>query len=116
MPNQTNKTQTVKGMPGVKALLATASLAATIGGWAWMTANAAQPINSAQVEVAQAVTLNLQPLPTLVPEPTQASGVASPVTPATSVQTTVNPAPQPQFVLPSISLPTLPTFRTRTSR
>ncbi len=65
------------GIPGAKALIATAAVAATVGGWAaFSNANATsyQSTPTAAVSVAQAASSNytisqlqLTPLPTLVP-------------------------------------------------
>ena len=55
--------------PGVKLLITAASLAATLGGWAVISAKEPKPTAapvSAQV-TAPVVTINLAPLPTLVP-------------------------------------------------
>ncbi len=63
------------GAPGVKTFITAASLAATLGGWALLTlkpsaaADAATPTGVPPAPTRSVVTLNLPPLPTLVPAP-----------------------------------------------
>jgi hypothetical protein len=87
-----------KSRRGVKSLLATVSLAATLGGWAMLAAERA-PAKTAQaadvapprMDAAADVAVGFPPLPTLVPPLTDSSSLAAP--PAEIVQPT--PAPQP---------------------
>jgi|WetSurMetagenome_2_1015567.scaffolds.fasta_scaffold36258_4 hypothetical protein len=55
--------------PGVKLLITAASLAATLGGWAIISAKEPKPTAAPMPEqvAAAAVTIKLAPLPTLVP-------------------------------------------------
>lgn len=90
-----------KGRHGIKTLVATASLAATLGGWA-MLATDHEPVNKAfptQVPAAppivatSEVALGFPPLPTLLPLPT---GFPTPAVPPTQViPSTPTPRPQP---------------------
>ncbi len=88
------------GLPGVKVLITAASLAATVGGWAILsTNNAGASSQTSAVPVqptAQTFTINLEPLPTLVPTPASSSRL---------VAVSNRPAPPPPAVAPS--LPTL---------
>jgi len=94
--------------PGVKLLITAASLAATLGGWAMISAEEPEPTPTpapAPVQAAApAVTIKLAPLPTLVP----------PITPQPQVVTVNQPraaasAPQPaaptELVLRDVSAP-----------
>jgi hypothetical protein len=107
-----NRSRPATSAPGVKVLLTTLSLAVTIGGWAWFTARPIESTNTTEQSVVQAATLNLPPLPTLVPRPQSLAGV---VAPNGFGQTSVNPAPQ---VLRPVTMPvfSFPTFTTRSSR
>jgi hypothetical protein len=80
-PAKSNSKSKSSDAPGVKTLIAAASLAATLGGWALLSAQEAQPaaqfstllaapqIASQAALQAEAPTrmINLAPLPTLVP-------------------------------------------------
>jgi hypothetical protein len=123
------------GVPGVKMLIAAASLAATVGGWALISAKETQPVQpvqptaSAQV-VAPVLSIKLAPLPTLVPpgqaqiitvnNPRAAAAVAQPAVAA--AQAAPQPAPQPALVLRDVSAPApssnapAPAAKTRSSR
>jgi hypothetical protein len=61
----------VTSAPGVKVLITAASLAATLGGWAVISATAPQPTTAPAPAPEQAaprtVSIKLAPLPTLVP-------------------------------------------------
>jgi hypothetical protein len=106
------------GVPGVKMLITAASLAATVGGWALISAKETQPVQpvpsaaSAQI-VAPVLSIKLAPLPTLVP-PGQAqiitvsnprAAAAAPQPAAAAPQTAPQPAPQPALVLRDVSAP-----------
>ena len=112
-----NKLKT--GVPGVKLLIAASSLAATVGGWALISAQEttparpAQPATSAQVIAPQAapvLSIKLAPLPTLVPAMSSQGQVVTvsnaraanaPRPAAVAVQA----APQPALVLRDVSAP-----------
>lgn len=74
MSNPDSSKRPATGTPGVKMLITTAALAATIGGWAVFTINdgakavkVTQPVAVVSPPPAQLLALNLPPLPTLVP-------------------------------------------------
>jgi hypothetical protein len=99
-------------VPGAKILLTASALAATLGGWASLTwkasgtASAASPgLRSAEAQLA-AAGVNLQPLPTLVPGPSQLPVGVSPI-PSQGV---------PRPVLRSVSAPPAPIVMTQSSR
>jgi hypothetical protein len=99
-------------VPGAKILLTASALAATLGGWASLTwkasanASAASPsLRSAEAQFA-AVGINLQPLPTLVPGPSQLPVGVSPIPSQAG----------PQPVLRRVSAPPAPIVRTQSSR
>jgi len=92
--------------PGVKLLITAASLAATLGGWAVISAKETKPAAAPVPTQAAtpAVTIKLAPLPTLVP----------PITPQPQLVTINQPrpavsAPQPaaanEIVLRDVSAP-----------
>ncbi|GEM_PF-3176114 len=115
------------GGPGVKMLITAASLAATVGGWALISAKettsvqpvqesaAAQPV--AQQVAAPVFSIKLAPLPTLVPAIASQAQIitvsnpraaASAPRPAVAVQVAAPPtAPQPALVLRDVSAPAL---------
>ena len=70
------------GAPGIKILVTAASVAATVGGWALLTAKQAQAqsqsASAALPVTAPAAALNLPPLPTIVPPPAQSAPQAAP--------------------------------------
>jgi hypothetical protein len=80
-PAKSNSKSKSSDAPGVKTLIAAASLAATLGGWALLSAKEAQPaaqssaLPAAPQTASQAASqaeaptrlINLAPLPTLVP-------------------------------------------------
>jgi hypothetical protein len=95
--------------PGVKLLITAASFAAAIGGWALIGAKdntATQTVvvpDAAPVIVPQRtteLTIKLEPLPTLVPQPTPQSQI---VTTSNQPAAAVRPAnPQPAPVAPAV--------------
>jgi hypothetical protein len=104
--------------PGVKLLITAASFAATIGGWALIGARdntAAQTAvvsDAAPLAVPQpttALTIKLDPLPTLVPQPTpQSQLVTASNRPAVAARPT-NPQPVPAApALPALRVVTAP--------
>jgi hypothetical protein len=104
--------------PGVKLLITAASVAATIGGWALIGAKdntAAQTAvvpDAATVSVSQPsteLTIKLDPLPTLVPQPTpQSQIVTASNKPAVSARP-ANPQPAPAApALPALRVVTAP--------
>ena len=99
-------------VPGAKILLTASALAATFAGWASLTwkesanAAAASPnLRSAEAQLAAAGII-LQPLPTLVPGPSQLPVGVSPI-PAQAVL---------QPVLRKVSAPPAPVVLTQSSR
>jgi hypothetical protein len=129
MPSVRPSKKSNTGVPGVKLLITAASLAATVGGWALISAKETQPAQPAQpsstTQVVEPVfSLKLAPLPTLVP-PSQAQVVtisnpraaaAAPQPAAAAPQT----ASQPTLVLRDVSAPApaapAPATNTRSSR
>jgi hypothetical protein len=102
------------GVPGVKLLITATSLAATVGGWAWISAQETKPVQTVQPPaaaqaVAPALSIKLAPLPTLVPAMASQAQVvtvsnqraASAPRPAAAPQ----PAAQPALVLRDVSAP-----------
>jgi hypothetical protein len=95
--------------PGVKLLITSASFAATIGGWALIGAKDNSTAQSAAVPAASsnalpqpvsALTIKLEPLPTLVPQPTLQSQL---VTVGNRLVATARPAlPQPVAAAPAL--------------
>lgn len=119
------------GAPGVKALIAAASLAATLGGWAALTHTPAETTEAASAPLEPSTALKLDPLPTIIPPPQIAidrppampaallHAQAPAVTPPTTQQQAPAPAPaQPALVPPLrvVSAPPQPVARTRSSR
>lgn len=79
-PKSTKRAATT--VPGVKLLITAASFAATIGGWALIGAKDNSTVQPADVSTTTAIalpqpvsalTIKLEPLPTLVPQPTPQS-------------------------------------------
>ena len=83
MTNQTspkNRAGRSSGTTGAKMLITAASIAAVIGGWAGFTIEQARSAAKESTEGASStdqVSLELAPLPTLVPEPTSVIGSIS---------------------------------------
>jgi len=114
------------GGPGVKLLITATSLAATVGGWALISAKETTPAQPAQpAAAAQAVapqvaaapvfSIKLAPLPTLVPAMSSqpqivtvnnARAASAPRPAAVVAQPVAQPAPQPALVLRDVSAPT----------
>lgn len=103
------------GTPGVKMLITAASLAATVGGWALISAKETKPMPAVQPPaaaqaVAPVLSIKLAPLPTLVPAMASQAQIvtvsnqraASAPRPAVAVP---QPAPQPALVLRDVSAP-----------
>lgn len=96
--------------PSVKMLIAAASLAATVGGWAVISAKETKPtaaLAPTQV-VAPAVTIKLAPLPTLVPPITpqpQAQLVTIGQPRSAVAASPAQPAPATELVLRDVSAP-----------
>ena len=95
-PTKPNKSPDPKSRQSIKAFFVTATLAATLGGWATLaaereTVSQAAPIPTwtAPRPTEEAVKLELPPLPTLVPPPTGVPTLA----PLPTVQ--VKPVAQP---------------------
>jgi hypothetical protein len=113
------------GVPGVKLLIAASSLAATVGGWALISAQEtapaqpAQPAAAAQSAAPQAAaapvfSINLAPLPTLVPAMSSqpqivtvnnARAASAPRPAAVAAQPVAQAAPPPALVLRDVSAP-----------
>ena len=114
------------GGPGVKLLITATSLAATVGGWALISAKETTPAQPAQpAAAAQAVapqvaaapvfSIKLAPLPTLVPamgsQPqivtvSNARAASAPRPAAVAAQSAPQPVPQRALVLRDVSAPT----------
>ncbi len=103
--------------PGVKLLITAASFAATIGGWALIGAKDNAAAQTAVVPEATPViapqrttelTIKLEPLPTLVPQPTPQSQLVT-----TSNQPAV--AVRPAIPQPAPAAPALPKLRVVTA-
>jgi len=108
------------GVPGVKMLIAATSLAATVGGWAFISAQetkpvqTAQPPASAQPVAAQAavpvLSIKLAPLPTLVPAMASQAQIVTvsnprPASAPPPAAVALQPAAQPALVLRDVSAP-----------
>ena len=112
------------GVPGVKLLIAATSLAATVGGWALISAKETAPAQPDQSAAAQVVapqvvsapvfSIKLAPLPTLVPamssQPqivtvSNARAAVAPRPAVVAAQPAPQPAPQPALVLRDVSAP-----------
>lgn len=101
--------------PGVKLLITAASLAATLGGWAMISAEEPEPEPTptpapAPVQAAApAVTIKLAPLPTLVPPITPQPQVVTVNQPRSAAPRAAASAPQPaaptELVLRDVSAP-----------
>ncbi len=111
------------GTPGVKLLITAASLAATVGGWALISAKETKPAPppaAAQAGAAQVVapvfSVKLAPLPTLVPAMVPQAQIvtvsnqraaSAPRPAAVAAQPAAQAAPQPALVLRDVSAPVL---------
>jgi hypothetical protein len=119
MPPVKSSKKANTGTPGVKLLITAASLAATVGGWALISAKETKPAPppaTAQAAASQVVapvfSVKLAPLPTLVPAMVPQAQivtvsnqrVASAPRPAAVV---AQPAPQTALVLRDVSAPVL---------
>jgi len=110
------------GGPGVKLLITATSLAATVGGWALISAKETTPAQPAQpAAAAQAVapqvaaapvfSIKLAPLPTLVPAMSSqpqiitVNNARAASAPRPAVAAAAQPAPQPALVLRDVSAP-----------
>ena len=104
------------GAPGAKVLITAASLSAVIGGWAGFALSKPAPADaSLPAETPAQVAIELQPLPTLVPEPT-ASLASVKAPPSTS---SLSSAKAPSVVAPTlrkVTAPPRPVTVTRSSR
>lgn len=125
MPPAKPAQRSTTGAPGVKVLITAASVAATLGGWALLSATEVQPAPQPAAPQAQtsALSITLAPLPTLVPpapqspqaqwvtvnNPKAQSAPARSAAPAPLVLREVS-APAPQKSAPS------PVTNTRSSR
>jgi hypothetical protein len=118
MPPVKPSKKTNTGTPGVKMLITAASLAATVGGWALISAKETKPMPvvqppAAAQAVAPVLSIKLAPLPTLVPAmagQTQIVTVsnqraASAPRPAVAAPRSAVAAPQPALVLRDVSAP-----------
>src|SRR5512143_727730 len=104
--------------PGVKLLITAASFAATIGGWALIGARDNAAAHTAGVSEATPVvvpqqttelTIKLDPLPTLVPQPTPQSQLVTASNKAAVAARPVNPQPAPAApALPKLRVVTAP--------
>ena len=120
-PVKSNKKSNT-GVPGVKLLIAATSLAATVGGWALISAKETTPAQPAQpAAAAQAVapqvaaapvfSIKLAPLPTLVPAMSSqpqiitVNNARAASAPRPAVAAAAQPAPQPALVLRDVSAP-----------
>jgi hypothetical protein len=112
--------------PGVKLLITAASLAATLGGWALISAKEPKPTSAPLPEqvTPPAVTIKLAPLPTLVPVITpqpqlvtvnQPRPAASAPQPAAPVELVLRDVSAPQVNRGGSSAPA-PVTNTRSSR
>ena len=79
-PSQSSNKRPATGVPGVKMLITAASVAATVGGWALLSAKETIPVTQPQVANVVAPqkspvirTIELAPLPTLVPPPARSA-------------------------------------------
>lgn len=99
------------GTPGVKMLITAASLAATVGGWALISAKETKPMPAVQPPaaaqaVAPVLSIKLAPLPTLVPAmASQAQIVTVSNQRAASAPRPAVAVPQPALVLRDVSAP-----------
>lgn len=127
MPSPKPAKKPNSGAPDVKLLITAASLAATLGGWALISAAEAKPASASLPDQVTASTtipiqaephvapivVQLAPLPTLVPASarTQSNPINQPRPAARAAQAAPQTAPQPAtngMVLRDVSAPTLP--------
>jgi hypothetical protein len=117
MPSSRNSNRSKTGVPGVKVLITAASLAATVGGWATISAqdntsaSTAQAIVPAPTSSVTTISIDLPPMPTLVPPPQQpiVNVNRKPVAQSSAGQSTVAQAAQP--ALPAgLRVVSAPTF------
>jgi hypothetical protein len=100
--------------PGVKLLITAASFAATIGGWALIGAkdNSAAQSAASSAAVPQpvsALTIKLEPLPTLVPQPTLQSQLVTASNRPVAAARPANPQPVAAApALPALRVVTVP--------
>lgn len=127
---QPRATRRPKGISGVKALLTTASLSVTLGGWAALTAAEPAPITPDPTPtpvMGEAVRppLDLPILPTLVPlVPLARTGAELPAPPPVPTVAAAAPAPRlrvvqaqpPVAAAAPVTAPPRPITRTRSSR
>jgi hypothetical protein len=113
-PSQSSNKRPATGVPAVKMLITAASVAATVGGWALLSAKEVVPVTQPQsasvVAPQQSLvirTIELAPLPTLVPPPAQ-SAIVTARQPAASSNTRQAVAPAP---VPAPAAPALPALR-----
>ena len=114
-PSQSSNKRPATGVPGVKMLITAASVAATVGGWALLSAKATIPVTqpqSASVVAPQKPlvirTIELGTMPTLVPPPAQ-SAIIPAWQPAATANTRQAVAPAPAPAAPAA--PALPALR-----
>ena len=109
-PSQSSNKRPATGVPGVKMLITAASVAATVGGWALLSAKATVPVTQSQSASVVAPqkplvirTIDLAPMPTLVPPPAQ-SAIIPAWQPGASSDTrqAAAPAPAPAPVAPAL--------------
>jgi len=97
--------------PGVKLLITAASLAATLGGWAMISAEEPEPTPTPAPAPVQAaapvVTIKLAPLPTLVP-PITSQPRPSAINQSRPAASAPLPAASNEIVLRDVSAPALP--------
>jgi hypothetical protein len=99
------------GAPGVKMLITAASLTATLGGWAFISAKEPQPVMPPAVSTAAAaapvISIKLAPLPTLVPlaPRSQLVTINQPRAAASVQQPAAQPAAPQAIVLRDVSAP-----------
>jgi len=130
VPAPTRRPARQGGTTGVKLMLTTAAMTATLGGWAAIAAAAppaveagAPPPLVAPAPAPATLILGLLPLPTLVPPPAAARpgnrlGAATPPPPVVVAPVPV-PAPRPTLRVvqpPPAARPAAPVARTRASR
>jgi len=113
-PSQSSNKRPATGVPGVKMLITAASVAATVGGWALLSAKATVPVTQSQSASVVAPqkplvirTIDLAPMPTLVPPPAQSAIV--PVWQPTVSNNNQAVAPAPAPIAPVA--PALPALR-----
>ncbi len=109
MPQAKSAKKPANSAPGVKMLITAASLAATVGGWALLSAKGStatlSPTPPAVAKTSSPTfSINFEPLPTLVPTPTQASRL---VTASNRIAPSTNQATQ----LQQPAAPAMPALR-----